>query len=135
MRKKYGVTLAALALVCLLFAACPTEHKFELDVREALWGIPPFSGYVDGEQFGYRSTVTVRLYLDGGIIVDAVIDPSRESTGFWEGLPAPARERIVASNSMNITLDGLGGPTTTRAVIQAGRNALLEIPGVTEADL
>jgi len=79
--------------------------------------------------------VLVRLYLTEGIIVDAYVDPSGESPTYWELFPVVARHRIIANNGMNFTLDGLGGATTARAIIQAGRNALLTIPGVTEDDL
>jgi len=138
MKKKYSVIFAALALGCLLFTACPTELRHEsVAARGEPWGVPPFTGDVRGEARGYnvRSPIIVRLYLVDGIIVDAFVDPSRESPGFWEGFPAPTRARIIASNSMNISIDGLGGATTARAILQAGRNALLEIPGVTADDL
>jgi len=137
MKKKYAVIFAALALGCLLFTACPTELRHEpVTARGEPWGEPPFTGSAEGRAIGFQSLVIVTLHLNEGIIYDAVVDPARESQGWWEGFPAPARARIIASNGMNITLDGLStGTTTARAIIQAGRNALLEIPGVTEADL
>ena len=137
MKKKYYAILTAIVLACLMFTACPIEHRHEPEpARVEPWGYPePFNGYVQGQAFGYRSWVIVRLYFEDGIIYDAFVDPSRESVGWWEDLPVPARLRIIESNSMDITVDGLAGPSTTRAFFLAGERALLDIPGVTADDL
>jgi len=136
MKRKYCAVFAVLALGSLMFTACPLEHRHEPEPpRVEPWGIPPFSGYSQGQAIGFQSMVIVRLYLYEGIIYDAFVDPSGESEGWWEALPVPARLRIIENNGMNITLDGLSGPSTIRAVFQAGERALLSIPGVTEADL
>jgi hypothetical protein len=132
MTKKLKVAIiAALALVCVIFTACIIQH--ELPPRAAPWGTPNSNtGDFEGSAPGYQSDIEVTIRLVNGNIVEVEIDVSRETTIFMNmnNLPQALEERVLATNSFDFTPDAFSAPTTVRAARDAGRAALLSIPGV-----
>ena len=129
MRKKLFF-FAALASLCLLLAACIVQH--ELPPLGEPWGQPTFSGSREASEPGYRSDVGVYIRLANGIIVDVAIDVSGESPLYMvlDNLPRALEERVLATNTFDFSPDAFSSASTVRAARDAGRRALLSIPGV-----
>jgi len=132
MRKKY--TVAAIAvLVCLILAACIVE--LEPPPPRGPWGQPVHNGVVYGQGLGYGGQVRVDIELTNGIIVDVVFDLRTETPMFTRRLPNALLPFILQANSFDFP-DAMAGATlTNRGIKAAARQALLKIPGVTDADL
>jgi uncharacterized protein with FMN-binding domain len=128
---------AALAVLSLVFAACPNNPPEEKDNRHAPYGSPPYSGQVTGEANGTHqggpTTIKLTLTLEEGYITSVGFDGS---TGITEGIGSRVRDQapaqIIAANSFNDdVIDAFSGATVTRTTtIAAGKKALNTIPGV-----
>ena len=144
MRKRFTlIIVAALAMLCLAFAACFTEA--ELPAIEGGWGYDPetgeyFSGEVSGRAagFGGPNAVGVTIYLVDGFIITVDLDLARETSTWANRVREILPGIITRTNSFNFTDGIVTGPTapiTVRGVREAGRAALLDIPHVYEDDL
>ena len=99
--------------------------------RKTPWGDPPFSGVVSGSATGYYPDLRVTLTLENGIITGVDLDLSRETASFARGPGQEAPELIKTMNSTNV--DTIAGASeTSRGIREAGKEALLQIPGVVD---
>ena len=95
------------------------------------WGNPPFSGTVSGTARGHSPGVEVTLTLVNGIITEVELNLSRETAAFARTPGREAPGLIIEMNSTNI--DTIAGATeTSDGIREAGKQALLKIPGVTD---
>ncbi|MDR2402607.1 MAG: FMN-binding protein [Spirochaetaceae bacterium] len=128
---------AALAVLSLVFAACPNDSPEEKDNRHAPYGSPPYSGQVTGEANGShgggQTTIKLTLTLEEGYITGVDFGGS---TGITPSIGSQVRDQapaqIIAANSFNDdAIDTVTRATITRiTTIAAGKNALNTIPGV-----
>ena len=95
------------------------------------WGAPPFTGTVTGTARGYAPGVEVTLTLVNGLITEVVLDLSRETAAFARTPGRDAPGMIIAMNSTNIDTIAAASETC-RGIREAGKQALLKIPGVTD---
>jgi len=140
MKKKLRViSIAALSLVCLMFAACPTELTSGGGgggVSAPAWG-DAYDGEVTGTGPGYRGReVHVTLTLTAGYITDIEFDLRTQTAGFVRAHPRLIAPIVLRDNSfenvpVNIVADA---SMTTRGIIAAGNAALARIPGVGNGD-
>ena len=125
MTRKYSRLALVLLALSLLFTACP--HEFDLQVTEAHGD---FYGTVFGTAQGWSSLIRVDLTFERGIIVDAYVRSvpgTGTETAIYARALGMAGPIIVATNS--VELDRLAGATvTTRAIVDAGREALAKVP-------
>jgi len=134
MEKKFTVlTIAAIALVSLMFAACPTELTLGGGGGETpTWG-GGYSGTVTGSGFGFGgSSVGVTLTLVNGYITDVALDLRTQTPAFVGRHPTVIPPIVIRDNSFdNIPVQIISGSTrTTEGIIQAGNAALATIPSV-----
>ncbi|MCL2380721.1 MAG: FAD-dependent oxidoreductase [Treponema sp.] len=125
MRRNVSGLAFVFLTVGLLFTACPQEFDIR---RMAAGSHGDFTGPLYGIAQGWGSVIRVDLDLEEGFIVGAYVRSiiGRETTGFDRAL-AMAGPLIVATN--NVELNTLAGATvTTRAIVEAGRAALADIP-------
>jgi len=132
MKKKITAPLVvAFLLVCIMFAACITQRE-QLS-RASAWGYPPYTGFIEKSEPGYVGfPVRVRIDLEHGVIVAVDIDV-RYQTPEWmqlDNLPYALEESVLATNSFEFDIDAFASASTVRAARDAGRRALLDIPGV-----
>ena len=99
------------------------------------WGIPLFTGTSEGSAFGWAGPVGVFITLENGFITEVDFDLSTETPAFVSRIPAMLRPIIKQRNSFNFPDIITGATVTTRGIIEAGRQALLNIPGVTDDDI
>ena len=134
MKKKFRLlSIAALSLVCLMFAACPTE----LTSGGGGGGTPAwgdgFSGTLTGSGLGYGgASVGVTLTLVDGYITAVAFNLATQTPAFVGRHPRVIPPIVIRDNSFdNIPVQIISGSTrTTEGIIQAGNDALSQIPGV-----
>jgi len=150
MKKRFTVIIiVALALICLLFAACPTEFELPPSGADNPWGhmvmntvsgeeeFVPYTGPRRGSVFGYASMVEVSFTLNNGTITNLTIDSRGESQNHApvRSVPTALPPMIRRANSFDIPPNAISGATiTVVAVIAAGNQALQGLVMFTEND-
>ena len=119
--------IAALALICLIFAACPIESQPPPEGDP--WGYPdPFGGVIEGSAPGFGGPVRISITMANGFITTVEFDLRFETDMFVRGLPGLLRPMILQTNSFDFP-DRTGGATiSTMAIKEAARRALSEYP-------
>lgn len=131
MKKRFlGLFIAIFSLLGILFASCSNQNE---PPSRVYWGYPPYTGFREKSEPGYIGfPVRVRIDLEDGVIVAVDIDV-RYQTPQWmllDNLPYALEESVMANNSFEFSIDAFASVSTVRAARDAGRNALLDIPGV-----
>jgi hypothetical protein len=129
MKKIFKVKVAAaLALVCLVFAACFIEFEGAV-ARTDPWGYggdvaDPFSGEISGQGFGY-GIIGVEITLVDGFISVVEFDLSNETESFAAPLPGILRPMILNSNNFDIPDRTAGATLTVMGIKEAARRAFI----------
>ena len=137
MRKRFTVIIiSALALVGLLFTACPTDPDLAIGGGAVgdPWGSPPFSGERQGFGQGYGGMVGVTITLVDGFITAVDFNLDVETPHFVRVHPDRIRPIVLQTNSFDAVPVHIiaGASMTTVGIITAGNAALATIPGVGE---
>jgi len=123
---------AAFALVCLALAACIIQH--EVPPLRGAWGTANSNtGSFTGSAIGYSGgEVGVYIRLAQGVIVEVRIDVSTQTPVYMrlDNLPQALESRVRETNTFDFSPDAFTSATTVRAARDAGRQALLQVPGV-----
>jgi len=148
MKRKIAIILAA--AVCVILTACILDPDLVPPLaRETRWAFDPdtetyYAGYRTGEGIGWTvgrpegGRVWVTVHLAEGYITRVELDLRTQSDGYRERVYEVLPGIIESSNSFNFSNLVVTGPTapfTVRGVRDAGRDAMLQFPNVTEADL
>jgi len=126
--KKRLVLIATLALVCLMFIACPIQHSFDAPPTASPWTSPgsdaPITNAIDGAAPGFGGNVGVRIFLSNGLITRVDFDISAETDSFTHSIPGVLEPHIIRFNSFNFCDFIVSGATrTTRGLKEAARDA------------
>ena len=141
MKKKHGVLFAVLALGCLMLAACIID--IPLTAARSFWGPEdnPYTtdGEISGTALGWPGfDVTVYITLEDGYISSFRFEGGYSLLTYRiriESIRPNLEDTIITSNSFDFpVVVGSGATSTLRGIRTAGRNALMTLPSITDAD-
>ena len=138
MKKIRILIITVLVVMCVLFVACFIENEPpNYDTVQGGYGEPLYDGPpIEGTGQGHNGPLKVTITLENGKIKDVELNIGGETYSNTRRIPNVIPPIIIRTNSFNYASNIVSGATYTgRGIKEAGKNALLQIPGVTEEDL